>query len=148
MEIRSYLLPEQPAENEVLVTQHLLLLSVSVGESTEVPPLFPIAEVFTAFLGPDLPCNHPTAVPAQGHRGQAQHPHGQPSHDSRGASSAGHTGMASRHHEGQPGRPIPGMGFVPVPDLPGECFRAGQLPGPVHRAAKRSLCHRQLLVCT
>lgn len=46
-------------------------------------------------------------------------------------------------HKGQPGRPIPGMGFVPVPAMLWEYFRTGQLLGPAHRAAKRSLWHVQ-----
>lgn len=62
MEISSYLLPEQPAENEVLVTQHLLQLSLFLrGKAPRFPPYFP----FLRFSLPYLALIYPATIRQQ-----------------------------------------------------------------------------------
>lgn len=145
MEISSSLLLEQPVENEVLVTPHLLQLSLFLwGKAPRFPPYFPLLR----FSLPNLVLiysNHTTAVPAQGchsqgHHRQAQHPQGQPSHSSGGASSA-----AQGWH---PAASVP-QGASHARD--GLCARPSNAPGVLqNRAAPRPCalcCQEESLAC-
>lgn len=150
MEISSYLLPEQPAENEVLVTQHLLQLSLFLrGKAPKFPPYFP----FLRFSLPYLALIYPATIRQQCQlrdaaledtTGRLSLLKDSPATTQEGPAVPNVLGAQGWHpgatrDRQHPGRPVPGMGFVPVPAMLWEYFRTEQLPGPAHRAAKESL---------
>lgn len=150
MEISSSLLLEQPAENEVLVTQHLLQLSLLLwGKAPRLPPYFPIPVRFSL---PNSALIYPAAIRQQCQlrdatledtRGRLSIPKGSP--------ATALEGPAVLHRDGIQAGTVPqGTAWQPHP-RDGLCARPSYAPGMLQNwAAPRpcaSCCQEESLAC-